>query len=91
MKTVQMTLDEDLLKSVDQAVKKLQTSRSAFTRDALRLSPEHLSTTLLENNTGMDMKNIQSLKMNSAFGKVNRIEGKSEKRTGALVEISRVR
>lgn len=48
IKTVQMTLDEDLLKSVDQAVKKLKTSRSAFTRDALRLSPEHLGTTLLE-------------------------------------------
>ena len=36
MKTVQMTLDEDLLKKVDSAAKKLCTTRSAFTREALR-------------------------------------------------------
>ena len=48
MKTIQMTLDEDLVKSVDKAVKKLKTSRSAFTRDALRLALERLNTTLLE-------------------------------------------
>ncbi len=48
MKTVQMTLDEDLIKSVDSAVKKLKTSRSAFTRDALKLALEQLNTTLQE-------------------------------------------
>jgi metal-responsive CopG/Arc/MetJ family transcriptional regulator len=36
MKTVQMTLDESLLKAVNRPVKKLGTTRSAFTRDALR-------------------------------------------------------
>ena len=36
MKTVQMTLDENLVKAVDSAAKKLGTTRSAFTRDALR-------------------------------------------------------
>ena len=36
MKTVQMTLDEKLVRSVDRAAKRLHTSRSAFTRDALR-------------------------------------------------------
>lgn len=36
MKTVQMTLDEDLVKAVDQISKQLHTSRSAFTRMALR-------------------------------------------------------
>ena len=36
MRTVQMTLDEELVKAVDQAVKRLGTTRSAFTRDALR-------------------------------------------------------
>ena len=35
MKTVQMTLDEELVTQVDGVVKRLQTSRSAFTRDAL--------------------------------------------------------
>jgi CopG family transcriptional regulator / antitoxin EndoAI len=36
MKTVQMTLDEDLVKAVDSAARKLGTTRSAFTREALR-------------------------------------------------------
>ncbi len=36
MKTVQMTLDENLVKAVDSAAKKLRTTRSAFTREALR-------------------------------------------------------
>ena len=36
MKTVQMTLDEDLVEAVDRVSKKLHTSRSAFTRKALR-------------------------------------------------------
>jgi metal-responsive CopG/Arc/MetJ family transcriptional regulator len=36
MKTIQMTLDEDLIKEVDKEVKKLGTTRSAFTREALK-------------------------------------------------------
>jgi metal-responsive CopG/Arc/MetJ family transcriptional regulator len=36
MKTVQMTLDEELVAAVDLAAKKLGTTRSAFTREALR-------------------------------------------------------
>ena len=36
MRTIQMTLDEDLVKAVDRVSKKLCTSRSAFTRKALR-------------------------------------------------------
>jgi metal-responsive CopG/Arc/MetJ family transcriptional regulator len=36
MITVQMTLDENLVKAVDSAAKKLGTTRSAFTRGALR-------------------------------------------------------
>jgi metal-responsive CopG/Arc/MetJ family transcriptional regulator len=36
MKTVQMTLDEDLLATVNKVVKKLSTTRSSFTREALR-------------------------------------------------------
>ncbi len=38
MKTVQMTLDEALLAEVDRAVRRLKTSRSAFTREALHLA-----------------------------------------------------
>ena len=36
MKTIQMTLDEELVKAVDRIVKRLHTTRSAFARDALR-------------------------------------------------------
>ncbi len=36
MKTVQMTLDEELITEVDKIVRGLGTTRSAFTRDALR-------------------------------------------------------
>jgi metal-responsive CopG/Arc/MetJ family transcriptional regulator len=36
MRTIQMTLDDDLVKAVDRVSKKLNTSRSAFTRNALR-------------------------------------------------------
>jgi metal-responsive CopG/Arc/MetJ family transcriptional regulator len=36
MRTIQMTLDDDLVKMVDRVSKKLNTNRSAFTRKALR-------------------------------------------------------
>jgi predicted transcriptional regulator len=36
MKTVQMTIDDDLLKAVDRLSKQLRTNRSAFARKALR-------------------------------------------------------
>jgi metal-responsive CopG/Arc/MetJ family transcriptional regulator len=36
MRTVQLTIDENLLEEVDAAVRKAGTSRSAFTRKALR-------------------------------------------------------
>jgi metal-responsive CopG/Arc/MetJ family transcriptional regulator len=36
MRTIQMTLDDELVETVDKLVKELQTTRSAFTRDALR-------------------------------------------------------
>jgi len=36
VKTVQMTLEEDLVEAVDEAAKRLGTSRSGFARDALR-------------------------------------------------------
>lgn len=48
MKTVQMTLDEDLVKAVDRAVKRLRTTRSAFTRRALREALRRLEIAHLE-------------------------------------------
>ena len=36
MRTIQMLLDEGLVNSVDKVVKEIKTTRSAFTREALR-------------------------------------------------------
>ena len=48
MKTVQMTLDEELLAAVDKMVRKLKTTRSAFTRKALMDAIERLNVNRLE-------------------------------------------
>lgn len=48
MRTVQMTLDEELLASVDEAAKKLKTTRSGFTRRALREALDRLTIRELE-------------------------------------------
>jgi metal-responsive CopG/Arc/MetJ family transcriptional regulator len=48
MKVVQMTLDEDLVRAVDEAARRLRTSRSAFTREALREALRALSVRGLE-------------------------------------------
>jgi len=44
MRTVQLTLDDDLVKQVDRRVAKLKTSRSAFAREALRQAIRKLET-----------------------------------------------
>jgi hypothetical protein len=41
MKTIQMTIDDDLLTEVDQVTQTLQTTRSAFIRSALQLALRH--------------------------------------------------
>lgn len=48
MKTVQMTLDEELVGAVDRAAQELGTTRSAFTRQALRRALEELHISRLE-------------------------------------------
>ena len=48
MKTVQMTLDEDLVKAVDKAAKRLGTSRSSFAREALRSALKKVRMSALE-------------------------------------------
>ena len=48
MRTIQMTLDDDLVKKVDAIVNELQTTRSAFTRDALREAVQQYNTRCLE-------------------------------------------
>ena len=48
MKTVQMTLDDDLVEKVDKIVKEIKTTRSAFTRTALREAIKNLNVNRLE-------------------------------------------
>jgi metal-responsive CopG/Arc/MetJ family transcriptional regulator len=48
MRTVQMTLEDELVKSVDQAAKKLHTTRSAFARQALKEALRNLKIKQLE-------------------------------------------
>ncbi len=43
-----MTLDDELVSNVDKIVKTLNTTRSAFTRDALRDAIRHIETQRLE-------------------------------------------
>jgi metal-responsive CopG/Arc/MetJ family transcriptional regulator len=44
MKTVQMTLDEELVAQVDRAAHRLRTTRSGFTRQALRDALNRIAT-----------------------------------------------
>ncbi len=48
MRTVQMALDEELLAAVDETAKKLNMTRSAFAREALREALERLRISELE-------------------------------------------
>ena len=48
MRTVQMTFDEDLISKVDKVVSKLHTTRSAFTREALKEALKRFRTRQLE-------------------------------------------
>ncbi len=49
MRPIQMTLDDDLVDAVDSLVKKLKTTRSAFTRKALREAIKQVNIKSLEN------------------------------------------
>jgi len=48
MRTVQMTLDEHLVQTVDRVVKSMHTTRSAFARDALQQAIARIKTQRLE-------------------------------------------
>jgi metal-responsive CopG/Arc/MetJ family transcriptional regulator len=48
MRTIQMTLDDELVTTVDRLVKQLKTTRSAFTRVALKNAIKQVNTEMLE-------------------------------------------
>ncbi len=51
MKTIQMTYDDRALATVDQVVRELKTTRSAFTRKALRNAVKQVNINQLEKKT----------------------------------------
>ncbi|MBN2440517.1 MAG: ribbon-helix-helix protein, CopG family [Spirochaetales bacterium] len=57
MKTIQMTLDEELIKEIDVEIKKMGTTRSAFTRNALRNFLNYLHNLELEEKHRTGYKN----------------------------------
>ena len=48
MKTVQITLDDELVRDVDEMLERLGTTRSTFTREALRWALEAIPIEVLE-------------------------------------------
>jgi len=48
MRTIQMTLDDDLVTAVDNVVKNMKTTRSAFTRKALKDAIKQVEDEMLE-------------------------------------------
>jgi metal-responsive CopG/Arc/MetJ family transcriptional regulator len=62
MRTIQMTLDDDLVEAVDRVSKQLNTSRSAFTRKALReaLARYHLEQMERKHREGYDRRPVAS-------------------------------
>jgi metal-responsive CopG/Arc/MetJ family transcriptional regulator len=62
MRTVQMTLDEELVEAVDQEVATLGTTRSAFARDALReaLRRHHLRRLEEQHRQGYEQAPVQA-------------------------------
>ena len=62
MKTVQMTLDEELIDKVDRIAKEMNTTRSALTRAALRAAIKDLETKRLEEKHRMGYERHPSTK-----------------------------
>jgi len=63
MRTIQMTLDDDLVETVDKLVKKMKTTRSAFARKALREAIEQINIKSLEkkHTTSLNLSNSCSI------------------------------
>ena len=81
MKTVQMTLDEQLLRAVDSAARKLGTARSGFTREALRSALKEVRVTVM----GTDISRSSGASL--APGNRNRSGVIDEARRGQMVGI----
>ena len=87
MKTVQMTLDENLVKAVDSAAKKLGTTRSGFTREALRSALKEVRVKQLEFRHRKATSVNRSSAASSVAGNRNRSGVIDEERRGQMVSV----
>ena len=70
MRTIQMTLDDELVATVDQVVKKLKTTRSAFARRALSEAAGQVTEKMLEDKHKKGYRDVILLtKRKVTFGK----------------------
>ena len=87
MRTIQMTLDDDLVKAVDRVSKQLRTSRSAFTRNALREALARHRLEQLSVNTAKAMSATLLVPMNFRFGNLSKLGVTNETRRNPLVQV----
>ena len=87
MKTVQMTLDESLVLEVDRAAARRGTTRSAFTREALRHALRGTRRNVWRKSTAADTLGSPSPTMNLATGNPCKPGVNRETRGSALVPI----
>ena len=87
MKTVQMTIDEDLIAQVDRAARRLKTTRSGFTRQALRDALKRLWRCSAKPGIAVATPRTRFGPRSSTCGLPSRC-GRSETRRCALVSFS---
>ena len=88
MRTVQMTLEDALVKSVDLVVKKLHTTRSAFTRLALKKALRNLKIKQLEQQHRLGYQAHPPSGKRWVFGRRNKLGVMSETSGNPLVYAS---
>jgi metal-responsive CopG/Arc/MetJ family transcriptional regulator len=78
MRTIQITLGDDLVKAVDRVSKQFRTNRSAFTRKALReaLARHKLEELELKHRKGYDF--IPLVSMSFQFGKQSTLKNRTK-------------
>ena len=80
MKTIQMTIDEPLLQRVNRVAEELQTSRSAFIRDALEIALRRTAWLSLSGNMSRAIHNNRSSPVNLMCGLKSKAGTRNEPR-----------
>jgi len=73
MKTIRITLGDDLVRAVDRVTKQTKTSRSAFARTALREAIMKYEVRLLEERHRKGYERHRRKQMNSWSGKMSKL------------------